>query len=106
MRGCSNEPSTTDRMSKQRQQRERNYRDPFESPRPPGNRQPEAGQPQRQVIVQETHVEGKAVSQHSDERREKPWGPFRDRSNEREYSPEKNQHAGRDNYFLVRYTPE
>ena len=73
-----------------RQQGERRGSDPIDSPRSPKNRQPEASQPQRQIIVHETHAERIAVGQHGDAGREKPRWPIGDRLNEREHTPEKN----------------
>src|SRR5260370_32614195 len=68
----------------------------------PENCQPKTSEPQRQIVIHESHAEGIAVGQHGDTRREKPRRPFCDRSNERENSPEKKQHANRHGDLLRR----
>src|SRR6266568_4933566 len=102
VRERASQPEKSNRVRKKSQQGERRGSKPFESPRPPENRQPEASQPQRQIIVHEPHAEGIAVRQHGDAGREKPRGALRDRSNQREHAPEKNQHAKRNDDFLPR----
>ena len=101
----ANQPERADWVSKHRQQGKRHGSDPIDSPRPPENRQPEASQPQRQIIVHETHAERIAIGQHGDARRKKPRRPLRYRRNKRENSPEENQHASGNNNFLRRGKP-
>ncbi len=89
-------------MRQPRQRCDQPSRNPIGSPPSPQNRQSKASQPQRQVVVHETHVEGIAIGQHGDAGREKPRRALRYRGNQRENAPEENQHASGNNNLLRR----
>src|SRR6266851_4395688 len=96
------QPQKPDRMRQPSQRRDQRGSNPIDSPPSPQNRQSKASQPQRQVVVHETHVEGIAVGQHGDARREKPRRALRYRGNKRENAPEENQRASGNNNLLRR----
>src|SRR6266851_222973 len=96
------QPQKPDRMRQPSQRRDQRGSNPIDSPPSPQNRQSKASQPQRQVVVHETHVEGIAVGQHGDAGREKPRRALRYRGNKRENAPEENQHASGNNNLLRR----
>jgi len=87
-------------MSKQNEWQEDETEEPLQSPSPPQKSQAEGSQPEGQIVVKEPHVKRVAVSEHGDTRSEKPGRPAADRGNESKNSPEKDQHAERDDNFF------
>src|SRR5579863_6468348 len=71
-----------------------------QSPSLPQKGQAEGGEAEREVVIEEAHVEGIAVSEHGDARSKKPGWPATGSGDESKDSPEKNEHAERDDKFF------
>src|SRR5579885_2803681 len=87
-------------MGEEREGRDGKSGEPVPCPATPKDGQREAGETEREVIVQKTHAEGIAIGEDRYAGSENPRGAFRNGGHEGENAPEEDQDRSGDDDFL------
>src|SRR5580658_5096652 len=87
-------------MGEYRERRERDGDQAFPPAATPEKCNGEKRQTQRNIKIQEAHLEGIAVAEDGDERAEQPWRALRRGADEGERAPEESQYGERHRNFF------